>query len=97
MTCLAVPHDVSVCPPSWKRRYFVMDENGLLSYFKSGKAGLGVRPKGGVILNGNFFVGDSWLRKHGFQVSDFETTIYLSAETSKERLDWMFKLGLVLI
>ena len=81
---------------SWKRRYFVLLADGQLNYFKSGKAGVGKDARGGALLTSEYFVGDSLLRVHGFQISDFETTVYLAAATNAEQLDWMFKLGTVL-
>ena len=78
---------------SWKRRYFVLHEEGRLLYFRSGKNGVGNHPKGGIMLNADFFVADSLLRRHGFQISDFETTFYLGAESAAEMLTWMFKVG----
>ena len=36
---------------SWARRYFVLHSSGQLSYFTSGKAGIGVGPKGGALLS----------------------------------------------
>ena len=53
---------------SWKKRYFVLHADGQLNYFKSGKAGVGKDAKGGALLNGDYFVGDSLLRRNGFQV-----------------------------
>ena len=60
---------------SWKRRYFVLTTDGVLTYFKKGKDGVGERAKGGCVLSADYFVGDSLFRKHGFQVSDFTITI----------------------
>ena len=81
---------------AWKKRYFVLHTNGSLSYYKSGRAGVGTGPKGGVLLDSNFFVGDSLLRSHAFQLSDFVTTVYLAAASAHEQLDWMYKLGVAI-
>ena len=80
---------------AWKRRYFVLHADGRLNYFKSGKAGVGKDPKGGALLSGDYFVADSLLRVHGFQVSDFGTTVYLACDSQDEQLEWMFKIGTV--
>ena len=78
---------------AWKRRYFVLRSTGQLDYYKSGRYGVGTNAKGGALLSGEYFVGDSLLRPHGFQVSDFETTVYLACDTAADQIDWMFKIG----
>ena len=67
-----------------------------LHYFKSGKMGVGVTPKGGSLMGAEHFVGDSLLRAHAFQVSDFATTVYLACDSQDEQLEWMFRIGTVL-
>ena len=44
---------------SWKRRYFVLTETGMLNWYKKGKNGQGEFPMGGFFLSIDFFVGDS--------------------------------------
>ena len=56
-----------------------------------------MRPKGGIQLSGDYFVADSLLRSHAFQLSDFATTFYLAADNSKDALSWMFKFRAVLL
>ena len=82
---------------AWKRRYFVLNEDGTLHYYRTGRHGVGTGPKGGAVLSsGDFFVADSMLRDLGFQISDLVTTFYLAAETHALQLDWMFKLRALL-
>ena len=70
---------------SWKKRYFVLNSDGHLFYFKRGRNGVGSAPKGALLFNGEYFVADSLLRRHGFQISDLMSiTIYLSAASSTE-------------
>ena len=85
----------------WKRRYFRLTSAGLLTYYKPQIGDRGstsrMRPKGGIQLSGDYFVADSLLRSHAFQLSDFATTFYLAADNSKDALSWMFKFRAVLL
>ena len=89
--------DAAKLPSSWTRRYFILRANGQLSYFVSGKGGNGVDAKGAVFLSEDFFVGDSLLHDHGFQISDLvATTWYMWADNGFLQLKWMTMLGTVL-
>ena len=76
---------------TWKRRYFMLSSDGLLSYFKK----QGGSPRGGLFLSGDFFVADSLLKKqNGFQLSNLHDRLfYLQAESLKSRVSWMVKLA----
>lgn len=50
---------------NWKERYFVLYPDASLFYFK--RKG-NKHPKGVMKLDSDFFVGDSTLKKYGFQV-----------------------------
>ena len=89
--------DAAKLSSSWQRRYFILKANGELSYFKSGSSGVGVDPKGAVFLSSDFFVGDSLLHDHGFQISDLvATTWYMWADNDYLQVKWMTHIGTVL-
>ena len=94
---LAVGQSVSTAQlqKAWTKCYVVLradqvvNGQAALSYFaRRGKTrGVGDGPKGGEFLSADFFVADSLLRPHAFQVSDFGKTVYLSSESSRGQHD----------
>jgi hypothetical protein len=77
---------------NWDVRYFMLHDNALVYYADADSP----YPRGEMLLSEDFFVGDSLLQPHGFQVSDLNTTYYMAAETDEEKLFWMHSIARVI-
>jgi len=73
---------------TWKRRQFVLKADGTLSYYN--RKGIA---RGGLFLSADWYVADSLLKKHGFQISNFDRVVYLAADNLKARISWMVKIA----
>eukprot|EP00854_Cymbomonas_tetramitiformis_P023287 gene23287-28182_t len=79
---------------NFKTRYFMLFPDARLMYYtpKDSKAKGDVRHgemKGVMQLTADFFCSDWNGKKYGFTVSDLQTTFYLSAQSSEEKLFWV--------
>ena len=60
-----------------RKHYFIFYSDGKLIYYKSKPKVQGKdAPHGAVFLNGDFYVADCLLRKHAFQMSDFNQVCF---------------------
>lgn len=76
----------------WDQRDFVLYNDSLAYYVDSTSE----FPKGELRLSPEYFVADSMLRNHCFQVSDLNNVYYIAADTDEEKLFWMHTIARVI-
>ena len=77
---------------NWQSRYFALHNDVLVYYLDINSE----FPKGEMKLTSDFYVSDSTLKPFGFQVSDFNETYYLAADTAEEKMFWMHTIARVI-
>ena len=74
----------------WKKRYFVLKSDGVLTYFKK----RGGAACGGLFLSADWYVADSLIKANGFQLSNLDDKVYyMAADSLRQRVAWMVKLA----
>ena len=76
----------------WHHRWVALYTDSLVYYLDEHSD----VPIGEITLSPDFFVSDSTVRPHCFQVSDLVTSYYLSCDTKEEKMFWMFTIARVL-
>lgn len=83
---------------SWKRRYCILTEEGILWYFKAKPVEPTEQPGGGVRLDVcDLVMAEGGKRKHGFNLVSVDRIFFFTADTDQQREDWTGVINKVLM